>query len=238
MKVPPHSLLLGLVLSVSAQPEAEHEVTRARGDGLTSAQKQSSALRRRDLYSNRGHRASSKTTRVIVEYANDAARDHATGLSKRVYHHSKTQMFVAVEIETSLVPELEARQGINAIHSDGLFYAQGYLEEEVSLPDHNDRLLFQTTPYGISMVQADQVDVGQSPVRVCIPDTGALRKHPDLPEKLMRGANRYSSISGDELRWRRDVRGHGTHTAGKVCFVRGCYSVPEKSHQGSRYRHR
>jgi subtilisin family serine protease len=156
-----------------------------------------------------------KTTRVIVSYANKAGREQAIQLSEKVYIASSSQKYLAVEIKTNLVSELAASDNINAVESDGMFRELGFLEEEVSLEEHHGRRLFQTTPYGIDMVQATQVDVGNSPVRVCMADTGVWAAHPDLPIDIMKGSNRLSRF-GTMLNWRKDHRGHGSHVAGKL----------------------
>ncbi|GKY92204.1 hypothetical protein MPSEU_000191600 [Mayamaea pseudoterrestris] len=216
------ALLVSLVVLLPDPSHAEHEPM----DDAEhhSSSETNAASKRHGPTSLRKRKRPVKTTRVIVEFANDAGMDHAVRLSTKVYHQSLNRRYLAVEIESSLVQELADNENITNIQSDGFFYEQGYLEKEVSLEEHHDRKLFQTTPYGITMVQADQVDVGQSPVRVCIADTGTLAQHPDLPISLMKGENRVSSFD-TELKWRRDRRGHGTHVAGTVSATDNGYGV-------------
>jgi serine protease len=76
-------------------------------------------------------------------------------------------------------------------------------------PDPVRELLGQTTPYGISMVQADQI-VTTSQVTnrtVCIIDSGLYTGHEDLQT---------SNITGEPLGWDTDGCGHGTHVAGTI----------------------
>jgi serine protease len=65
-------------------------------------------------------------------------------------------------------------------------------------------------------VQADKVTVGWHSAVVCIVDTGIAHLHPDFNPWLLNGANRTNNADGAELYWAKDVRGHGTHTAGTV----------------------
>ncbi|SEA41930.1 S8 family serine peptidase [Alkalimonas amylolytica] len=70
----------------------------------------------------------------------------------------------------------------------------------------------QTTPYGITMVQANQVsDANATNMKVCVIDTGYQYGHPDLPTSGVTG----SSFSGHGT-WHTDGNGHGTHVAGTI----------------------
>lgn len=86
--------------------------------------------------------------------------------------------------------------------------------EEIS-DDPKRRLMAQTTPYGINMVQASQfAQSDTSARRVCIIDTGYNLGHSDLPgtnNGLTGNAN--NSAVGN---WYNDGNGHGTHVAGTI----------------------
>lgn len=70
----------------------------------------------------------------------------------------------------------------------------------------------QQTPYGIRMVQADQLsDVYAANRKVCVIDSGYLRNHVDLPSAGVTG----STFSGHGS-WFTDGNGHGTHVAGTI----------------------
>jgi serine protease len=76
--------------------------------------------------------------------------------------------------------------------------------------------LAETIPYGISMVQADQVsDAGAGNQKICIIDSGYSVLHPDLPN----GANVTGAPDGGAGNWYQDRCGHGTHVAGTIAAV-------------------
>ncbi len=70
----------------------------------------------------------------------------------------------------------------------------------------------QTTPYGITMVQANQVsDINATNTKVCVIDTGYHLSHADLPNTGVSGF----AFSGHGT-WNSDGNGHGTHVAGTM----------------------
>ena len=76
-------------------------------------------------------------------------------------------------------------------------------------------------PYGIAMVQANQVhDALTGNRKLCIVDSGIDRTHPDLVGNSanMTGLNLTSPVSGF---WYTDENSHGTHVAGTVAAIGG-----------------
>ena len=69
----------------------------------------------------------------------------------------------------------------------------------------------QTVPFGIPMVQADQVSDVAGAIKVCVIDSGINRAHEDLFSGGVNGTN----VSGSG-NWYEDTCGHGTHVAGTI----------------------
>lgn len=83
--------------------------------------------------------------------------------------------------------------------------------------DPKRELSAQTTPYGIPMVQADQVAfdlAGAGACKVCIIDSGYYAAHEDLQDSNVSYTT--DSGTGDPSR---DLCGHGTHVAGTVAAL-------------------
>jgi serine protease len=171
------------------------------------------------------------TIRVIVKYKTEAGRTTALDLSTFVYHDFVNDTSVVIELDPSSILELENLRGdIVSVEGDDLWVEQGYLVEHL---DPKVRKLNQETPWGIDMVEAPSVPIGAYKALVCVIDTGAAKKHPDLPKALMSGVNRFSKIDNKKLRWLQDMRGHGTHVAGTISArdwngigVRGIGRIP------------
>ncbi len=81
------------------------------------------------------------------------------------------------------------------------------------------RYLFsESTPYGVTMVQALQLsDAGSVNQKVCIVDTGYTLNHADLPSSGVTGDDGYSSNNTGN--WYNDGNGHGTHVAGTIAAI-------------------
>jgi len=82
-------------------------------------------------------------------------------------------------------------------------------------------LMSQTTPYGIPMVQADQLTApNQAGVTVCIIDSGYHRGHEDLQDGNVSGVNNPGTGS-----WDQDSCGHGSHVAGTIAALNNAVGV-------------
>ncbi|HSW03199.1 S8 family serine peptidase [Aquabacterium sp.] len=79
----------------------------------------------------------------------------------------------------------------------------------------------QTVPYGITMVQADQVsDASAGNRKVCIVDSGIDTTHEDLAAIPKTGENFTSSGT-----WDSDENSHGTHVAGTIAAINNSVGV-------------
>jgi subtilisin family serine protease len=89
-------------------------------------------------------------------------------------------------------------------------------------PDVRRYPMGQVTPYGISMVQADQVGDGAAGnTTICIIDSGYYSAHEDLAkDSTVSGSN--DSGSGP---WYEDSCGHGTHVAGTISALNNTLGV-------------
>lgn len=86
--------------------------------------------------------------------------------------------------------------------------------ESISV-DAKRYLLAQSEPFGIAMVQANQLSQSNKTNRkVCIIDTGYDLGHEDLPTDVTGQAN-----NGSVGVWSNDGHGHGTHVAGTIAAL-------------------
>ena len=157
-------------------------------------------------------------SRFIVRYKTNKGRKMALNLASNVYYQFSHRNAVVVDLNEADLKSLRAsKDHVLAVDADTVVEPLFTNRETVDPHNNSDRRLTQTTPYGIPMVQADQVSVQKKKIdrpRVCLVDTGVLYTHPDLPQKLMRGRNRYSTSFNTKLRWKDAVDGHGTCLAG------------------------
>jgi serine protease len=155
--------------------------------------------------------------RVVVRYKNVDGRTALLGKSDRkVYHSFDDENVIVVDMDDDEIEAMSADENIEAVEDDYEYEALGQFVRELDATEV--RQLGEETPYGIKMVQADQVSFGGYGVKVCIADTGVIR-HPDLPTN-MRGSDR-STSSGQTILWDGDRVGHGTHTAGTIAARKG-----------------
>ncbi len=154
----------------------------------------------------------------IIKYKANATMAVA-GVSKAAYGYSEQgamQVLNKVQAEALnhvpafnfSVAKLDAEQ-LRRLKADP---SVAYVEE-----DPVRQLYAESTPYGITMVQAPQVsDAYTSNIKVCIVDTGYSLGHPDLPNAGVTGF----AFSGHG-NWYSDGNGHGTHVVGTIAAIGG-----------------
>lgn len=157
---------------------------------------------------------STKSDRVTVAIghkagAQGAARTAVQRAGGRVVHDLSEASAFTAELPRSALAALARHPQID-------FVEQGVLRRPLgkrgplALPG-----TAQSVPYGIPMVQADQVSDAQAGNRtLCIVDSGVDASHEDLQGVPMTGQNFTSS--GD---WNTDENSHGTHVAGTIAAV-------------------
>ena len=85
-------------------------------------------------------------------------------------------------------------------------------------PDYRRYKLAESTPYGIGLVQANQVsDTNAANQKVCVIDSGYDIAHVDLPATNVTGTD-FGTATGP---WDQPGDSHGTHVAGTIAAIGG-----------------
>lgn len=117
---------------------------------------------------------------------------------------------LAIELPAGKLSRLKALKSVAEVEEDAVRTLQG--SRSVAGARAGTAGTKQVMPYGIPMVQADQiVERGTWVPTVCIIDSGIDAAHEDLAKNKMAGAN----FSG-EGQWYTDELGHGSHVAGTI----------------------
>ena len=159
------------------------------------------------------------TKRVIVKYSTNHGKEAALSRASNVYYHFEKQKSIVATLDPESVESLRALQSHVIAVDEDTSMESNFTVNNRNFYTRGNRHLTQITPYGVPMVQADQVVVPNyvyNRKTVCLADTGVLYTHPDLPQSLMTGTNRFSTYFDTELYWQFDVNGHGTCIAGII----------------------
>ena len=162
--------------------------------------------------------------RVIVAFkpgSDAAARAAINSAGGRVVVDLSEVNGLGAELPASAVAALRRNPSIEFIEDDPVRRVLGRRAPAVKrpavLPGED-----QVVPYGIPMVQADQVsDANVRNRKVCIIDSGIDRAHEDL-QGLMHLDGINLTTSGE---WFTDENSHGTHVAGTVAAVNNTVGV-------------
>ena len=165
---------------------------------------------------------SKSAQRYIVTFDNQRVASATASTKSLSVTQAKHQLYqsTANEVDTDVILEM------NSINSMAVMLTPAQkeaLEKKSGVKLSKDpirRLMAETTPYGITMVQADQVsDAAASNRKVCIMDTGYTLNHVDLPSSGITGNDKAGSNSTGN--WYNDGNGHGTHVAGTIAAIGG-----------------
>ncbi len=144
-----------------------------------------------------------QSLRMIVEAnSHQVASLKSSLLEKNIKINKELPSFesLSITVDKSQLKEIAALSDIKAFYPDvpRKMMAEGPIEY---------------LPYGLTMVQADQVTY-QGGQKVCVIDSGYSVNHPDLPTAGVTG-----SEDGGSGVWYEDPFGHGTHVAGTIAAI-------------------
>lgn len=149
-------------------------------------------------------------------------------LSKRyiIKYKSGDKDFVASQIKQStgeIILSVERYNLFAAMLSDDERARLNSLSEVDYIEiDPERRLMAETTPFGITMVEAPLVsETLLTPRKVCVIDTGYNLGHTDLPNIGVTGDNVLYSNGTLAGYWYNDPLGHGTRVAGIITAIGG-----------------
>lgn len=159
--------------------------------------------------------------RVIVAFkagGEAAARAAIAANGGRVLDVIEDSDALAVSLPRSAVAALRASRTVDYVEDDLVRTILG-----MRTPVRTNALpgTPQTTPYGITQVQADQVSGTPTwTPKICIVDSGIDATHEDLAGNVMSGKNFSGSGS-----WNTDEDAHGTHVAGTIAALNNSVGV-------------
>ncbi len=160
----------------------------------------------------------SDTTRVIVMFkpgaaAVAAARAAIANAGGRVKLEIIGGEAVAVELPKRMLQALKRNANIDSIDDD----VKRYPMADLATPSGPPYQTGQLVPYGIKMVQADQLPQGDALTgnrKLCIIDSGYDNQHEDLAGNDVTGE--FDSGTGW---WYTDENHHGSHVAGTIAAI-------------------
>jgi subtilisin family serine protease len=163
--------------------------------------------------------ADSGSVRVIVAYKAGAAAKIRSGLAAlggKVRADLADDSAIAITVPKAKLAKLKALAGVDYVEEDYVHKILGKRSTSVkSRKVAAAAASTQTVPYGITLVQADQVTGTPAwTPKVCIVDSGIDGTHEDLVGNKLAGQNFSGSGS-----WNTDESAHGTHVAGTIAAL-------------------
>ena len=145
------------------------------------------------------------TQRYIIQFkANKMASMQSAVISEggKIKRHLNNRRMMSVDLTKTALERIQRRSDLELVEIDPKRY-----------------LLAEDQPYGIGMVEADQVsDALTGNMTVCITDTGYSLGHEDLPSSGVTGDDNDGN-GNDTGNWYEDGHGHGTHVSGTIAAL-------------------
>jgi subtilisin family serine protease len=167
-------------------------------------------------YSGSALAAPPSTVRVIVAFKPGTAANIKAAVAAghgSVKHEIFKMDAMAVEVPTTALKGLENNPNVEYIEEDVVRRPYALTTPSTGTPYQ----LGQSVPYGIQMVQADQLpDTNTANRKVCIIDSGVDFTHEDLSANGSNVTGEYDSGTGW---WNTDETHHGTHVFGTIAGV-------------------
>lgn len=160
-----------------------------------------------------GKPANDEMTQVFVRYHDEDTKLEVLAAAEELIEDDENGNLVVKMREDKY--EQVKRNKLAQVEIDNK--VEAYVDQHEHVPLHSgQRILDEEIPWGIKMIQADQLDVGAHALTVCLIDTGYAQGHPDLPNDTTG-----TSTPDRNFTWNEDLNGHGTHIAGVVAAVGG-----------------
>jgi subtilisin family serine protease len=161
---------------------------------------------------------------VIVAFkagSKAAAQAAINGVGGRVVGDLSEANALAAEVPSSALAALRRNPNVEFVENDPIRRPLGFATPKAKRRISSGPGTAEQEPYGIEMVQADQVSDESAGIRkVCIIDSGVDGSHEDLQGVPMDGVNLTQSGS-----WNTDENSHGTHVAGTIAAVDNAVGV-------------
>lgn len=161
--------------------------------------------------------------RMIIAFkpgAGAAARAAAAAAGGRVVVDLDDVDAFAVELPRRALAALKRSKHVDYIEEDSPRYAYGLAGAQAAAAV-SAAAAPQTVPYGITMVQANQISDSLASTRLlCIIDSGYDIAHEDLSANMVTGKNLTTSGA-----WSTDEAHHGTHVAGTIAAINNSLGV-------------
>lgn len=148
---------------------------------------------------------------VNVEYLSNKSRADVESLLETVAHKVLATLHVETAcVNRSTLKGLKRIRGVNVEEAAEVSAAVHHMGAAVKTRE-------ESTPYGITMVKAEQVPAPPTTdlITVCVVDTGYALGHEDLPSDNVGGEHNYGEY------WDQDGHGHGSHCAGTIGAIGG-----------------
>ena len=156
---------------------------------------------------------SASGTRIWARVKGIRGRRRARKCAQRILHENENDEFMVFEGSELCLEQLQRDPDVLEVDIDNQVHALGEITDK-------HRTLDEIIPWGLEMIQADQLETGDNEITICIVDSGISFGHPEFNATMINGTDN-ELFWGPVWNWDKDVSGHGTHVAGTLAAMSG-----------------
>jgi hypothetical protein len=186
----------GLALTTPRE-ERDQELSTRKKDAFKPGIRGRRGLNKKKHHGQQDQLDGTEERRVYVRYKSEDGHEHAVSRAKEIVQDKDDDDVIILNCDDNCLEQFRGDSSIAEADYDHHVEAFGDVNGPV-------RTLEEFTPWGLTAIQADTMDVGDGDILICIADTGIAFGHPDFNSEYINGTDTNKGKGKELWKWNDD----------------------------------